>query len=603
MMRTLTEDDLPLQCIYRFERERAQHIFLTQPFNGGQVRDWTWSQAVGEARRMATYLKAQNWEPGTRVAILSKNCAWWILADMAIWMAGHVSVPIYPSLKAQTIRQILEHSEAKACFIGATDESEAAILGIPSDVASIRFPTEPTGDYTDWDALVASSSPLEGSPVRAAGDLATIIYTSGTTGLPKGVMHSFAAFSYNVKVVAPLLRMTAEERILSYLPLAHIVERIGTESLFISLGARIFFTEGIETFLTDLHRARPTIFLSVPRLLLKFQQGVFAKIPKHKLDKLLRIPILSGILKKRILHQLGLSTVVNAACGAAPLPPEILLWYRNLGLNLAEGYGMTETSITHLPAPGTVRAGYVGRAIEGVETKLGENSDLLIKSPMNMLGYYKDPQGTRNSFTEDGFFRTGDLADIAPDGQLKIIGRVKEQFKTSKGKYVVPAPIESMLIAHPAVESGCLMGAGLPSPFAVILLSEEARKRSADPQAKAAIEESLRTQMAEVNARLDPHERVKFLAIADGPWTIGNGLMTPTLKIKRSVLEARYQALIDEWNNRNEPIVWESALSGRIRPPSSEPLLRRSQAVNPAAAERLPAVANIDGAGDERRSV
>jgi len=566
-MCTLTEDDLPLQSIYRFERERAQHIFLTQPFDGGQVRDWTWSQAVVEARRMATYLKAQNWEPGTRVAILSKNCAWWILADMAIWMAGYVSVPIYPSLKAQTIRHILEHSGAKACFIGATDEGDAGSLAIPAGVVSIRFPTEPTGDYTDWDALVASSLPLEGFPVRAAGDLATIIYTSGTTGLPKGVMHTFAAFSYNVKVIAPLLRMTAEERILSYLPLAHIVERIGTESLFIRMGARIFFTEGIETFLADLHRARPTIFLSVPRLLLKFQQGVLAKIPKQKLDRMLRIPLVSGIIKRRILHQLGLSTVVHAACGAAPLPPEILLWFRNLGLNLAEGYGMTETSITNLPAPGTVRAGYVGRPLEGVEMSLGENGELLIKSPMNMLGYYKDPQGTLNSFTADGFFRTGDLASIAPDGQLKIIGRVKEQFKTSKGKYVAPAPIESMLMAHPAVDAGCLMGAGLPSPFAVILLSEEARKRCADPAARAALEESLAAQMAEVNAQLDPHERLKFLAIAEGPWTIGNGLMTPTLKIKRSILEARYQALIDDWNNRNEPIVWESALSARVAAP------------------------------------
>ena len=589
-MCTLTEEDLPLQCIYRFERERAHHVFLTQPFDGGHVREWTWSQAVGEARRMATYLKAQNWEPGTRVAILAKNCAWWIMADMAIWMAGYVSVPVYPSLKAQTIRQILEHSEAKACFIGATDETEAAILGIPSSVLSVRFPTEPTGDYTDWDSLVASHLPLAGDPVRAASDLSTIIYTSGTTGVPKGVMHSFAAFAYNVKVIAPMLRMTPAERILSYLPLAHIVERIGTESLFLRLGAHIFFTEGIETFLADLHRARPTIFLSVPRLLLKFQQGVFAKVPKHKLDRLLRIPIVSSIVKKKILRQLGLSTVENAACGAAPLPPEILQWYRNLGLNLAEGFGMTETSITNLPAPGSVRAGYVGRPLEGVEMRLTDGSELLIKSPMNMLGYYKDPQATAAAFTADGFFRTGDLASFAPDGQLRIVGRVKEQFKTSKGKYVAPAPIESMLLAHPDVESGCLMGAGLPSPFAVILISEDARKRCVDPQAKAVLEESLRQQMAEVNARLDPHERVKFLAIADGPWSIGNGLMTPTLKIKRSVLEARYESLIGEWNNRNQTIVWESGLL-------------RTDAANPAAAKRLPTVANIDGAGDERRSI
>jgi long-chain acyl-CoA synthetase len=212
--------------------------------------------------------------------------------------------------------------------------------------------------------------------------------------------------------------------------------------------------------------------------------------------------------------------------------------------------------------------------------KLAENHELLVRSPMNMMGYYKDAQTTRDSFTEDGFFRTGDLAAIAADGQLKIIGRVKEQFKTSKGKYVAPAPIESMLMAHPAVESGCLMGAGMPSPFAVILISEEARRRCADPKAKADLEADLRAQMDEINARLDPHERIKFLAIADGPWTIGNGLVTPTLKIKRTVLEARYQALIDDWNNRNEPIVWESPVSGRsanyAAGPAAEIPLRQS---------------------------
>ena len=562
-MRTVTEEDLPLQCIYHWERARAQHIFLTQPFDGGKVRDWTWSQAMDEVRRMAGYLKAQNWEPGTRVAILSKNCAWWILADLAIWMAGYVSVPIYPSLKAQTVRQILEHSEAKACFVGATDENEASFLGVPSTVVSVGFPTAPDGEYNDWNSLVESHTPMLDSPTRPAEDLATIIYTSGTTGTPKGVMHGFQALAFNARTCAQVFEFRSDQRILSYLPLAHVVERMGVEVVSLRLGSRIFFTEGIETFLTDLHRARPTLFLSVPRLLLKFQQGVFTKIPPEKLNKLLRIPVVNRIIKRRILHQLGLNTARLAACGAAPLPPEILRWYRNLGLELVEGYGMTETWITHLPAVGTLRVGYVGAAIPGVEAKLGENDELLIRSPMNMLGYYKDPQSTRASFTEDGFFRTGDVAQMDPDGQLKLIGRVKEQFKTSKGKYVAPAPIEGRLLAHPAIDSGCLMGAGLPSPFAVILLSEDARKRAADPKARAELEESLRAQIEQLNGQLDPHERVKFLAIADGPWTVGNGLVTPTLKIKRTLLEARYQAFIDDWRNRNNPIVWESDPSGR----------------------------------------
>jgi long-chain acyl-CoA synthetase len=557
-MLAVSEEDLPLQRIYRWERERAEREFLTQPYSGGKVRDWTWAQAVGEARRMAAWLQSQPWEPGTRVAILSKNCAWWIMADMAIWMAGYVSVPIYPSLQARSVRQILEHSDAKACFLGATDEKDMSAM-IPDGVVCVGFPTAVPSNHTLWDTIVSEVRPIPGNPTRAPGDLATVIYTSGTTGAPKGVMHSFGAFAYFTKAGADLLSLGGEERMLSYLPLAHIVERSAMEMLAYFLGFRVFFTEGVESFLTDLHRARPTLFLSVPRLLLKFQQGVFAKIRKERLDRLLGTAILNRYIKRRILRTLGLETVRFAACGAAPLPPEILLWYRNLGLELAEGYGMTEILITHVGKPGCVRVGCVGRAVEGVEAKIGENGELMVRSPMNMLGYYKDQQGTLDSFTPDGFFRTGDIGVIEPDGQLRIIGRIKEQFKTSKGKYVAPAPIESKLAAHPAVEACCLMGAGLPSPFAILLLSAEAKKQYADGEARKALERSLRAQMEEVNAQLDAHERVAFIGIVDGPWTVGNGLITPTLKIRRAALEGRYETLVDEWKKTESPIVWESA--------------------------------------------
>ncbi|HEV3329871.1 MAG TPA: AMP-binding protein [Bryobacteraceae bacterium] len=556
-MPTVADDDLPLQRMYRWERERAAEIFLTQPIGGGKVRDWTWSEAIGEVRRAAAYLKAQNWAPGSRVAILSKNCAWWILADLAIWMAGHVSVPIYPSLKPQTARQILEHSESQACFLGATDEE--MVPGIPASVCTIRFPTAARDGSGTWDDLIRTTLPLSECPMRRAEELSTIIYTSGTTGTAKGVMHSFAAFTYNANIISEMLGMAGDQRVLSYLPLAHIVERVGVEALTVLLGSRIFFTEGLDTFLADLQRAQPTIFLSVPRLLLKFQQRVFAKVPRHRLDMLFRVPIVTGFVKRNILRQMGMSTVRYAACGAAPLPVDILLWFRELGLNLVEGYGMTETLITHLPAPGTIRPGYVGGPMKGVDARRGESNELQLRSPMNMLGYYKDPLGTGNSFLPDGFFQTGDICEIAADGQLKIVGRIKEQFKTSKGKYVAPAPIESKLIAHSEVEACCLMGAGLPSPFAVILLSEEARQRCADPQARAALENSLRIRLDEVNAQLDPHERVAFIAIVDGPWTVGNGLMTPTLKLRRPVLESRYQSLVDGWRAGNQQIVWESA--------------------------------------------
>lgn len=558
MMRSVAEDDLALQLLYRWERERPERIFLTQPLAGGAVREWTWGQAASEVRRMATCLKAQGWEPGTRIAILSRNCAWWMLADLAIWMSGHVTVPVYPSLKPQSVRQIIEHSGAKACFLGATDFEESAMAGIPPGVSCVRFPTSAVNDWPTWDVLTSANAPMPGFPVRPPNDLATIIYTSGTTGTPKGVMHSFANLAFDAKTLDRLIGLTEKERFISYLPLAHIVERAGLEGSALQLGCRVFFSAGIETFLDDLHRAKPTIFLSVPRLLLKIQQGVFAKIPRERLDTLLRIPILNRQVKRRILRRLGLSSVEHAASGAAPLPPEILTWYRKLGLNLSEGYGMTETLITHLPAPGSLRPGYVGAAIPGVEAKLAEKGELLIRSPMNMLGYYRDPEGTRAMFTEDGFIRTGDVARIDPDGQLKIIGRVKEQFKTSKGKYVAPAPIESQFMANPMVEACCLMGTGMPRPFAVVLLSEEMRQRTADSREKAAIESSLRELMDSINKDLDPHEQVSFIAAVRGPWTIGNDAMTPTMKIKRGVLENRYQAFVDDWNRQSRPVVWES---------------------------------------------
>src|ERR1039458_10611211 len=308
----LSADELPLERIYKWERERPETVFLTQPYGGAKVRDWTWGQTLAEIRRVANWMKVQDWEPGSRVAILSRNCAWWIMADLAIWMAGHVTVPIYPSLKAQSIRQILEHCNAKACFLGATDEREATEAGIPAGVSCVRFPIAAPSDWPTWEFLVTANRPIDGNPTRPAEDLSTIIYTSGTTGNPKGAMHSFATLGFDAKVLAGLIKLNSQERVLSYLPLAHIVERAGMEGTALYLGYRVFFSEGIDTFLTDLTRARPTIFLSVPRLLLKFQQGVFAKIPEHMLERLLRIPIVSRSVKKRILRKLGLDSVLRS---------------------------------------------------------------------------------------------------------------------------------------------------------------------------------------------------------------------------------------------------------------------------------------------------
>jgi long-chain acyl-CoA synthetase len=567
MKLTLTDSDLPLQSLYRWEREAPDCVFLTQPYSGGKLREWTWAQMAGEVRRMAAYLREQNWEPGTRVGILSKNCAWWIMADLAIWMAGHVTVPVFPSLMPHSVRKILEHSEAKGCFFGDTDDPEVPRLGIPGEVRRIALPTAPASAAVAWADVVSTVRPMSESPTRPAGDLATIIYTSGTTGAPKGVMHSFSALACDALSLRATVNATSADRFLSYLPLAHVVERSGLEVTSLLVGSRIFFVETVNTFLDDLRRAQATIFLSVPRLLVKFQQNVFQKISKEKLNKRLRIPLLRHVVKKKILSALGLGTVRIAASGAAPLPEDVLLWYRGLGLPLAEGYGMTETLITHLPKHTQVRPGYVGPALDGVETRLSETGELLVKSPMNMMGYYKEPEASRTAFDGDGYFRTGDLVRIDPDGQTRIIGRVKEQFKTSKGKYVAPAPIESRLAEHPAVESCCLMGSGLPSPFALVVLNAEARARCEGAAARKAMEESLEAQLTSLNAGLDPHERVAFVAVVPEPWTIDNELITPTLKIRRSKVEQRYLSRFDEWRNSNHRVVWDQS-SRSATPPS-----------------------------------
>jgi len=189
--------NLPLQRACRWEKERAREIFLTQPLDG-RVRDWSWEQTLAEARRVANWLAAQNWPPGSRVAIMAKNSAWWILSDLAIWMAGHVSVPIYPSLAGSSVRQIIEHSGSIACFVGRVDDYAAMKSGLPPDIACIGLPAAAANEFLQWDAIVASTEPLRGEPVRNAEELATIIYTSGTTGRPKGCELTHGNFLFDI---------------------------------------------------------------------------------------------------------------------------------------------------------------------------------------------------------------------------------------------------------------------------------------------------------------------------------------------------------------------------------------------------------------------
>src|SRR6218665_166809 len=294
-MPTIAADSLALQRLYYWERTSPNAVTLTQPMGDGTVQDFTWAQVADGARRMAAHLQAQGWEPGAKVAILSKNCAWWLMSDLAIWLAGYVSVPLYPTLAPETITQIVTHREAKAVFVGKLDGWEGMKPGVPADLPCISYPLSPADarqSYEGWDAICARHAPLKGEPVRGADELCTLIYTSGTTGNPKGVMHSFGAFAWAIQTGMERFSLTSADRMLSYLPLAHVVERMLVEHGWLATGMHIFFAESLDTFAADLQRARPTVFFSVPRLWVKFQQGIHAKMPPAKLNRLLRIPII-----------------------------------------------------------------------------------------------------------------------------------------------------------------------------------------------------------------------------------------------------------------------------------------------------------------------
>jgi len=556
---------LALQRLYHLEACASDRIAFVQPMgaaHGGEVREITWRQALDQSRRVAEHLRRRDLPPGSRIAILSKNCVHWLLADYAIWMAGHVSVPLYPTLAPAAIEQIIDHSEARLVFVGKLDDWASTKRGIPAGMACISLPLAPRNPYPQWDAIVAATPALRGDPVRRVDDLATIVYTSGTTGAPKGAMHTFGTLAWAAQCGIHRVPLDGDGRMLSYLPLAHVAERTMVEHGQLATGARVYFSESLDTFIADLQRARPTVFFSVPRLWLKFQQSVLQKMPRRKLKVLLCIPGLRVIVRRKVLTALGLDACQFAMGGAAPMPPELLRWYADLRLYIADVYGMTENgALTHSTLPLRQRIGTVGWPFDGVESRLdAQTREIQVRSGAVMKGYFKAPELTRQAFTADGWLRTGDKGAVRrDDGALEIVGRVKELFKTSKGKYVSPAAIENRLVIHDCIDACAVVGANLPQPIGLVRLNDAALAASGDRAAKQRITASLGEHLTDVNGQLDPHERLDRLIVVGTPWTIESDVMTPTLKVKRHRLEVLYGKQLLEWSAHKAPVVWELA--------------------------------------------
>ena len=547
----------PVHWLNHWAETSPNQTFLHQPKNR-QVETHTWAEVQQQVENVAASLVHLGLSKGDKVAIFAKNCAEWIMADLAIMRAGMVSVPIYPTANAETVQYILEHSESKAVFIGKLDKPAESEAGITGSVVRISLGYESIACQYDWQkmqTLAANDEPLS-DQLPELDELMTLSYTSGSTGNPKGAMISYRAYAWANNRIVEILKLSPQQRMLSYLPLAHITERCLVEGGAYHSGMPLYFTESLEHFVDDLKFAKPTLFFSVPRLWSLFQKNIIDKVGNSKLNLLLSIPIVSSLIRKKIQKGLGLEHAKLVASGSAPISPSLIRWYQKIGLNICEAWGMTENciyAVGNFPFNEDM-IGTIGYVLPGCEAKTSDEDELLFKSGGLFDGYYKNEEATKEAFTEDGFFKTGDLVKIdEASGAVTIIGRVKDNFKTAKGKFVSPVPIEKMLAQDPHVELLCILGSGMAAPVALVQLSEGA---SALPKDQVAA--SLKETLVNVNNHLESHEKVGAVVVVDEEWTPENDVLTPTLKIKRHVLHQRYSERVEEL--KGQKILWETDL-------------------------------------------
>lgn len=549
-----------IDYFYQWEKEMPDKVFLRQPY-GATWKTLTYRQAGEEARRMATALSTLGLQPGDHIGIISKNCCHWILADLAILMGGYVSVPFYPTLTADQLELVLKKSDSKALFVGKLDEWKMKRKGVPTDVQMIRFPQYPgnaeISEGLEWDVLTKENKPLEGRPLPYLDDLWTILFTSGTTGTPKGVMHTHrnaALLAHNEKVNQPLGVMKMKDpKFFSFLPLNHVAERVAVETSALLSGASISFAESIETFAKNLQETKPTLFFAVPRIWTKFQLGVLSKLPAKGLNLLLSLPGVSGLIKKKIKKGLGLSEANVILTGASLTPENLKQWYRRLGLNLREVYGSTETlgGLSLMP-PDRHMPNTVGMPVPGAKAKIDpETGEILMNVPWLMTGYYKEPELTAEVI-KDGWLHSGDKGKFNSEGFLKVVGRVKDAFKTSKGEFVTPNHIEENFAKDECIEQVCVVGLGIPQPLAMVNLSEIGVGME-----KIQLEKRFSDMLSQINAKLAGHEKVSTIIVANDMWSEQNKLLTPTMKVRRQAINDFYGGQFLDWHSDERNVIWE----------------------------------------------
>ncbi|AIL71462.1 long-chain acyl-CoA synthetase [Vibrio vulnificus YJ016] len=544
----------PSDMILKWAKERPHEVYLKQIINR-QFVEFTYSEVADKALRLVTALKELGAEPGDRIALISKNCAEWFICDLAMMLGDYVSVPIFPTAGADTIEYCITHSESKILIAGKLDDAAATqkVIDDLVDVKSIALPYDsaPHCQY-QFTTLILQSEPSSDRPQHYDDKLMSLVYTSGTSGLPKGAMLTYGAFSWSVQQLINHIGIQPNDRLFSYLPLAHITERVYIFGSSIMGGVPTAFPESLDTFIEDVKMQRPTLFISVPRLWTLFQQRIQDKLPQKRLNFLLKIPFVSGLIKKKLADGLGLDQARVLGCGSAPVSPALLAWYHSVGLNITEAWGMTESfaySTLNYPFRAD-KIGSVGNAGPGIELKIAADDEIMVRGKGLFSGYYKNDIATQEAFDKEGWLHTGDIGRLDAEGYLTIQGRKKDTFKTAKGKFVSPVPIENKLFEYSRVEMMCLIGLGLPAP---ILLVVPHNFPNFD---RDRYERTTKRVIAKMNAELESHEQIKGVLMIKDPWSIDNGILTPTLKIKRHVLEQKYHEVGQNWP-KDKLVVWE----------------------------------------------
>jgi len=539
----------------KWESTMPDAVFLRQP-KGLLWKEYTWKEVGNEARKIASRLKSFGFTPGTRIALLSQNCAEWIICDLAIIMGGYISVPLYANVNADSFKDIITHSESKLLFVGKLYKKDWDNLqpAIPASVITIAMSGYERESITPWKSFIHYEHYSTDMIFSSPDDTLTIIYTSGTTGTPKGVVHSYGSIIKAIEACNESIMLNQPgNRFFSYLPLSHAAERGLVEFGAMFSGGSVSFLDAPEKFPGTIQNVLPTHFFGVPRIWEKFQIKILKKISQERIDMLLHIPLVAFVFRQYIKRILGLQKAKVIVCGAAPVSSHLIVWFSRLGIQIREAYGMSENfNVCSINPKDNIRIGTVGKINEQEDIKIDlQTGEITQKCAWLMKGYYKDPELTSVAI-QNGYLHTGDTGELLEDGYLRLTGRVKDIFKTSKGEYISPLKTELHFLSMKEVDQACLIGQKYPQPFLIVVLSEFGKTLN-----KNKLIEHLKAALNFCNTNTMGYQKIKKVIIVKEEWTNENNLLTPTLKMKRNVLSSKYEAQLQNVYNLEEAVSFE----------------------------------------------